>query len=1506
MKMLMELKSTVSGRIQHIKRNGAVLELGSLIARLELDDDNLVQKNQPYMAKLPKYINPEVKGNKLHQIFRNTKESLSNILSGYHYPNPYFKKQVDENVNTLIKTLRDPSLPLLELQELISTIKSSLPTTVEKQINKLMQQYASNLTSVLAQFPSQKIASIIDSHAQTITKSKEREAFFGIVQGIVQLVQRYRNGIKGHMKTVIQDLIKQYLDIESLFQQGSFDKCVNKLREIHKDNVQQVLDIVFAHSNYENRNYLVILLIDLLLSKDPTLTDELTALLTNLTQLSNNKNDAVSLKARQVLIAFQQPPYEQRHNQMESIFLSAIDMYGHKICQDTMQNLILSETSIFDVLHSFFFHSNIQVRQAALEVYVRRSYIAYELNSVQHFFLSNGSNIVEFQLQLPENHPNRCHKYHTNIHGSISNQSVLNGDINGGSSGGSGGNSSDITGNPHRTGIMAAFDTWEITKECFDEMFDRYNSLLVADSPCNDRKSNDLLDSSETNNIVSSSPAASIMSKMQQYESIGYNMSQMTTPEKNHSTNSLPNGNELSFNKSTSNESLTPNSSRIQTSMSSNEDSEAINILNVFVRDINHNEWKRENDETLAKIFRDFTATKKEILRENNIRRLTFSVALKRQTPLFFTFRARDDYKEDKIYRHLEPALAFQLEIYRLRNFYLELIPTSNLKMHLYLGKAKVASGIQVTDYRFFTRCIIRHSDLITKEASYEFLRNEAERTLLEALNELEVAFSHPLANKTDCNHIYMCFVPCVYIELAKVEESVRTMVLSYGLRLWRLRVHQAELKMTIRLTPDGEKVPIRIFLTNESGYYLDMSMYRERTDPLTGEAIFESFGSKPGPLHGQFIRTPYLTRDHLQQKRFAAQLNGTTYAYDFPEMFKQALMKIWRNYYSQVNKSSGDQSSSSSQQQQQHLSLDNSFENSLQAAFQESHSSQGGKPDPDYLSKKKVFSCTELVIDDKTGELIENNRVHGDNKIGMLAWKISYLAPEYPNGREIILIANDITCKIGSFGMEEDLLFSKASELARKLGIPRIYLSANSGARIGLAEEVKRLFSVAWTDPSNPDKGFRYIYLTPKDYEALKRNNGLIDEESVNVELIEEDGEKRYKIKDIIGKENGLGVENLKGSGMIAGETSQAYNEICTISMVTCRAVGIGAYLVRLGQRVIQVDNSHIILTGAGALNKVLGREVYTSNSQLGGIQIMHNNGITHSVVGGDFEGIFLILNWLSYMPDRIVNKTYLTLPIMRPLFDPVDRLIDYVPTKTAYDPRWMLEGKLTGTQWLTGFFDRGSFHEIMKGWAQTVVCGRARLGGIPLGVISVETRSVELKTPADPANLDSDAKTVQQAGQVWFPDSAYKTAQAIEDFSREHIPLMIFANWRGFSGGMKDMYEQVIKFGAKIVDGLREYKHPVLIYIPPNGELRGGAWVVVDPTINSRYMEMYADVNSRGGVLEPEGTVEIKYRIKDLIKTMHRLDPKCKELIQKIKELNVDDKSEKNLFDVIEDSIR
>jgi acetyl-CoA carboxylase/biotin carboxylase 1 len=48
-----------------------------------------------------------------------------------------------------------------------------------------------------------------------------------------------------------------------------------------------------------------------------------------------------------------------------------------------------------------------------------------------------------------------------------------------------------------------------------------------------------------------------------------------------------------------------------------------------------------------------------------------------------------------------------------------------------------------------------------------------------------------------------------------------------------------------------------------------------------------------------------------------------------------------------------------------------------------------------------------------------------------------------------------------------------------------------------------------------------------------------------------------------------------------------------------------------------------------------------------------------------------------------------------------------------------------------------------------------------------------------------------------VWFPDSADKTAAAIEEFGAEGLPLFILANWRGFSGGMRDLFDGVLQVG-------------------------------------------------------------------------------------------------------------
>ena len=54
------------------------------------------------------------------------------------------------------------------------------------------------------------------------------------------------------------------------------------------------------------------------------LSAEIQNILTKLASLNNHKNSKVALRARQVLITAHQPPYERRYNQVENIFLSAI------------------------------------------------------------------------------------------------------------------------------------------------------------------------------------------------------------------------------------------------------------------------------------------------------------------------------------------------------------------------------------------------------------------------------------------------------------------------------------------------------------------------------------------------------------------------------------------------------------------------------------------------------------------------------------------------------------------------------------------------------------------------------------------------------------------------------------------------------------------------------------------------------------------------------------------------------------------------------------------------------------------------------------------------------------------------------------------------------------------------------------------------------------------------------------------------------------------------------
>ena len=62
----------------------------------------------------------------------------------------------------------------------------------------------------------------------------------------------------------------------------------------------------------------------------------------------------------------------------------------------------------------------------------------------------------------------------------------------------------------------------------------------------------------------------------------------------------------------------------------------------------------------------------------------------------------------------------------------------------------------------------------------------------------------------------------------------------------------------------------------------------------------------------------------------------------------------------------------------------------------------------------------------------------------------------------QLVAVANDITFSSGSFGTKEDAVFRAATEYALEEKLPIIYLAANAGARVGLAQEIKQCLQVA------------------------------------------------------------------------------------------------------------------------------------------------------------------------------------------------------------------------------------------------------------------------------------------------------------------------------------------------------------------------------------------------------------------------------------------------------------
>ena len=1298
---------------------------------------------------------------------------------------------------------------------------------------------------------------------------------------MVSTAKQYANGFNANFLNLIGEIMARYLKTETSFaelelaEEAEKDDVLQELRKENSSNLRNVFELSRAHSSMFLRNRLILKLFDTMerivreeeeadddVDSVGTLRESCVEILQKVGSLASHSTTDVALEARQLLIELNLPSHKNQLREMENKLRSVA-----KGDAEVTDYLVNSTQAILHFLVEIVLTSkDLVLRKTALEIYIRRLYNCYEIDELEIKHNDEVGDIyAEFLFHAAAKDSLAMGEIGLSQASSYDNLTALLTDQRAKSF-------------QDETGTQGSQESSSVGLDIFDDAAAPMGGLSSLKSSA-DRDA-------KPGRVLSREARAESAAGDQETGAIPPYVRRKGSLSVFASTEALQNGfgallKAVHSKGEKSREQMATDVMHV--------------VLNVDENLLAESSSSSGDAEAVASALRGFLGNNESALNGTGIRRVTFATAPTFQSMKaalvaghgcgFYTYRHRANYREDRLVRDIETPLAFQLELQRLANFNISLVPLGkNLSMahsvQVYEATPKVRNEkMKDSGKRFFVRALVRQVDRAEGIHSPS-AHPGPERVFVQALAALEAVkeSKRSVSKAAGQNHIFLNILGDATIAPDYLEKTIKTITRRYESRLRSVGISEVELKLNATLMDGMPPLPYRIIATNPTGFALSIARYVEAADPSNpersifyyvsdgddgvggalaamgmqefDEELLVNGSSRDAELHGKPLTTPYSVTTLFDEKRARAAALGTAYAYDFPTLFERSAQLQWKAFRQQTSVTDGP-----------------------------------------LLSN--LMQCDELVLDDEMTAgtpighgLCLTKRAPGTNTVAMLAWKMTLKTPQYPEGRDIVLISNDITTVAGSFGTREDEVFKRATNLAVELGIPRIYIAANSGARLGMADEVKRAFKVEWNDPEVCSKGFKYIYVTPEDYAALGPNG----KKSLLAEYIKE--KDHYKVLDIIGEAPDLGVENLRGSGTIAGETSRAYNDTFTLTYVSGRTVGIGAYLVRLGQRTIQKGtNAPILLTGYQALNSIMGREVYTSNLQLGGTKVMYNNGVSHTCVRNDLDGVRAILHWLTYVPRKKGDVLPLT---ALPSTDTIDRDVLFDPTGLEeYDPRLLLTGQDNSqdpADFVPGFFDKHSFTEYLAGWAKSVIIGRARLGGIPMGVILSEIRTMEAKIPADPANPDSKECSWQQAGQVWYPDSAYKTAQAISDFNKENLPLMLFANWRGFSGGQRDMFDEVLKYGSFIVDELVDYREPVFIYIPPGGQLRGGAWVVVDPTINSEYMEMYADTEARGNVLEPPAIASIKFREKDIRAAAHRIDPILIDLDNKIKEAGAD----------------
>ena len=270
-------------------------------------------------------------------------------------------------------------------------------------------------------------------------------------------------------------------------------------------------------------------------------------------------------------------------------------------------------------------------------------------------------------------------------------------------------------------------------------------------------------------------------------------------------------------------------------------------------------------------------------------------------------------------------------------------------------------------------------------------------------------------------------------------------------------------------------------------------------------------------------------------------------------------------------------------------------------------------------------------------------------------------------------------------------------------------------------------------------------------------------------------------------------------------------------ISAIMGNCVAGGGYLPVLCDKLLMTDGSGLYLAGPALVKSAIGQEV--SSEALGGAAM-------HAQISGtidyrdptDEECLARLRRLVAAVrPDALEPPPPFTRSAATNPRRPGTDIYDLVSpnSREEYEIRDVLEC----------IVDADSFDEYKREFGQSVVCGTARIGGFPVGIVANQHHRVR---PADGPI---------QFGGVLYVDSAEKAARFVMNCNQDWLPIVFLQDVNGFMVGRDSERSGIIKAGAKLVNAISNSRVPKLTVII-GGSFGAGNYAMCGKAFDPRFI--------------------------------------------------------------------